>query len=767
MRRITQLTHQAPAYRLAVAATSSLRPQRSALAALSTLRQPSPAASFSATWGERSVRRFTTEAKKDEAEKKPDDDMVEDEAPQASKPEEKAEKLEDTETVKGEAQKFGFQTETRQILDIVARSLYTDKEVFIRELISNASDALEKRRHLQLVSTAELEPTDVEPKILLWVDEKKRTFTIQDTGIGMSKEELVDNLGTIARSGSKAFIQKVKEGQVSGDAAESIIGQFGVGFYSSFMVANNVKVYTKSHLKGSKGYLWESDGSGDFTITEAEGVQYGTKIIMQLKEIESTFSSQSVVERIIKKYSNFIGFKILLNGSLVNTVEALWRKTPSSVTEEEHTEFFKYIASAFEKPMYKLHYKVDAPLNIASVFYIGQSHTEKFGVARLEPNVNLYCKKVLIQSRSKALLPEWMRFVCGVVDSEDLPLNISRENTQDSAAVRKLNSVLSKRILKWLQEEAKKDPEQYDKFFKEFGTFLKEGACMDAINKAEIAKLLRFESSKKEKGELVSLDDYCERMVEGQDKIFFLHAPSREAALMSPYYEQFRKKGIEVLFLHGAIDEYVMGHVEQYKTFRLYGVENPDVDFEKMKAAEDAPTEDAEHLEQALATELTAAQCQRLSDYFMQTLAGKLFEAKVSKRLSDSPAMVVTGHEQASLQRMMKQMAIMQGKNMSEALLPPQVLEFNPRHAVVKKLYWLSRASDAESLSRAKQITEQVFDNALIAAGLLEDPRLMLGRLNQLLERALSDVVEGTEAVEPPPAEAKAEAPEGKGGEKP
>lgn len=271
---------------------------------------------------------------------------------------------------------------------------------------------------------------------------------------------------------------------------------------------------------------------------------------------------------------------------------------------------------------------------------------------------------------------------------------------------------------------------------------------MDQIHKAEIAKLLRFETSTKEKGELISLDEYVERMCEGQDKIYFLHTPSRETALSSPYYEQFRKKGIEVLFLHGNIDEYVMGHVEQYKTFRLWGAENPDVDLDKIKSSESAD-EDASP-EDALVKELNATQCQRLSDYLVKTLTGKLFEAKVSKRLSDSPAVISTGHEQASLHRMMKQMAMMQGKNTNDAGLPPQVLEYNPKHNIMKKLYWLSRANDEKSISKARQMSEQVLDNALIAAGLLDDPRLMLGRLNKLLESALDDVVEGEEEeVEP------------------
>lgn len=685
-----------------------------------------------------------------------DDDMVFDEKPKATAPGEEGEKkkqkklIEETEKVKGTATKHGFQTETKQLLDIVARSLYTEKEIFIRELISNASDALEKLRHVRLTAAADLEPSDVEPMIMLSVDDEKKTFTIQDTGIGMNKEELMSHLGTIARSGSKAFMQKLNEGKVASEAAEQIIGQFGVGFYSVFMCATKVKVYSRSALKGSTGYLWESDGSGDYSLSEADNVAIGTKVIANLKDVESQFASQNVIERIIKKYSNFIGFPITLNGDRVNTVEALWRKEAKKVTEEEHEQFFKFISNGWEKPMYKLHYKVDAPISINSLFYVGQSHSEKYGVARLEPNVNLYCRKVLIKAKAKDVIPEWLRFIHGVVDSEDLPLNISRESTQDSAQIRKLNGVLTSRLIKWFDENSKKDPSQYDKFFKEFGNFIKEGACMDAVHRPDIAKLLRFESSKKEKGELVSFDEYIERMPEGQEKIYFLFHPSRETALTSPYYEQFKKKGIEVLFLHGNIDEYVMTHVEQYKKHRLYSIENPDLDLDKIKATEEAKEEAVKDMDDILVKELSDPQCKKLSEWLMRTLPEKLFDAKATTRLSSSPAVVVTGHEQASLHRMMKQMSLMQGKSTSDSPLMKQNLEFNPKHVIIKKLYWLSRRNDPASISRAKHMAEQVFDNALIAAGLLEDPRAMLGRLNKLLESALGDVTE--EKEEDPPA---------------
>eukprot|EP00993_Chasmostoma_nieuportense_P002455 NODE_324_length_2408_cov_71.628233_g302_i0.p1 GENE.NODE_324_length_2408_cov_71.628233_g302_i0~~NODE_324_length_2408_cov_71.628233_g302_i0.p1 ORF type:complete len:759 (-),score=238.72 NODE_324_length_2408_cov_71.628233_g302_i0:73-2349(-) len=659
-----------------------------------------------------------------------EDDMVD--GPEDAAETAKEQLIEETETTKGPSESFGFQTETRQLLDIVARSLYTETEIFVRELISNASDALEKRRHVALTDASS---SMEDGKIMLSVDDAKRTFSIQDTGIGMNKEELLNHLGTIARSGSKAFLQKLQDG--GSDAADSIIGQFGVGFYSSFMVAKAVRVYTKSAKNDSVGYLWESDGSGEFKITEAEGVQVGTKIVIDLKESDSEFSNVSNVERIVKKYSNFIGFPITLNGKRVNTVEALWRKNPKDVSAEEHDEFYKFVSKAFEAPLFQLHYKVDAPIDLKALFYIGHSNTERYGMSRLESNINLYCRKVLIKPKAKEVLPEWMRFVVGVVDSEDLPLNISRESIQDSAQIRRLNTVCTKRILKWLDTEAKADPTKYDKFFNEFGNFLKEGACTDPVNKADIAKLLRFESSRGGKGDLVSLDEYLERMATGQEKIYYLQSPSRETALASPYYEQFKSKKVEVLFLHGPIDEYLVSHLDQYKEYKLFPVESPDTELDKVQAA-DEPSAEAQQQGPAL----PAKQCEDLSQFLMKALSDRLMEAKPSSRLTSSPAVIVTGHQQAAMHRMMKQMSLMQGKTDLGKALGKQRLEFNPNHAVVKKLATLAQHDEP----RATQLAEQLFDNALIAAGLLEDPQQMLARLNHLLEMAMRDV----EAAEEP-----------------
>jgi len=437
------------------------------------------------------------------------------------------------------ASTHAFQAETKQLLDIVTNSLYTDKEVFLRELISNASDALEKARHLQISS--KMETSSEDPlQICIQVDEDKKTITIEDNGVGMSEDELHKNIGQIAFSGSKAFMEENKTQE--GSDMSNVIGQFGVGFYASFMVAKDVDVISRSGVKDKvdRPRLWKSTGLGDYTISDASDdaisrgmwllyiislsfsyiyqhqqqlhFQFvGTRIVLHLKDECHEFATKAKIKGIIKKYSNFINFPILVDDEKINTVQALWSKSKNEVTDEEHEEFYKFISNAFDKPKYTFHFNADAPISLQALCYIGNQHMEKFGGARMETNVSLYSRKVLIEGKSKHIFPDWLRFVSGVVDSEDLPLSISRENMQDSGLIRKIQSVLTKRIIRFLAEQAKKDTKVYDEFFAEFGTFLKEGVCGDFEHKNDIAKLLRFESSRLPTGELTSLDDYISR----------------------------------------------------------------------------------------------------------------------------------------------------------------------------------------------------------------------------------------------------------------
>jgi molecular chaperone HtpG len=604
-------------------------------------------------------------------------------------------------------EKHVFQAEIRQLLEIVIHSLYTDHEIFIRELISNAADATEKVKFLQTSGTEIVQP-DLPLRISVATDDQAKTITFTDAGIGMTHGELIDNLGTIAHSGSKAFLEQIKEHK--GDA--NLIGQFGVGFYSAFMVAEKVTVYTRSYQPGESGWIWTSDGQSGYEIEAAGEVDRGTKIVLQLRDTE--FAQTHRVESVIKRYSNFVPFPIELNGNVVNTVQALWTKNKSEVTDTEYEEFYKYIGHDSEAPLYRLHFNADAPLSIRALVFAPAKNLEMLTLTRGEPEVHLYCRKVMIQQRAKGLLPEWLRFLRGVVDSEDLPLNISRETMQDSALLRKLNEVLTKRVLKWLDEEAKADPVKYDSFFRQHGHCLKEGVTVDWSHKEAIAKLLRFESSHTESGKTTSLADYISRMPAEQTDIYWLLAPSRDSAEASPYFEVFREKKFEVLFLTHAHDEFVMDHLASFDGKKLVSAEKADLKLDKESIG---ISEDTARL---------------LANFMKETLGDRVGEVRASKRLVGSPAVAVEsdGHITTSMRRVMRMM-----QRDGEALPESRPdLEINPDHPMIVRLEE-TRGTDGDL---ARQVAEQIFDNALVAAGLLEDPRAMLTRMNALLEKLLA-----------------------------
>jgi len=496
-----------------------------------------------------------------------------------------------------------------------------------------------------------------------------------------------------------------------------IIGQFGVGFYSVFMISNDVTVYSKSAQPGSKGYAWKSDGSGSYELSEAEGVSTGTKIVIRVNKGAEEFSTREYVSKVIKKYSNFVGFPIKVNGEVVNTVKPLWTMNKKDITETEHKEFYQFVAHAYDDPSLHLHYHTDSPLSIRALLYVGQTHNEKFGMGRMEPGVNLFCRKVLIQSRAKSILPDWMRFVKGVVDSEDIPLNLSRENLQDSALIRRINNVLTKRILKWFSDEASKDPAKYKLFWDEYGNFLREGICTEFAFKEDIAKLLRAESSGVEAGKVTSLDEYVSRMPADQTEIFYLCAPNRQVAETSPYYEAFKEKNKEVLFLYTQLDDFVMTNLQEYAKKKLVSVES--------NAAKTAlKSEKGEEKEE---DKLSKEDLKELAKWMKEVLVGKVSSITESDRLVGSPAIIVD-HESASMRRMMKYVDPIRAPE-----LPKQQLEINSKHAIIKGLATLRTTNP----DMATLIAEQVYDNALIAAGLLDDARTILPRLNNLMATAL------------------------------
>lgn len=606
-----------------------------------------------------------------------------------------------------------FQAEVKQLLDIVINSLYTDREIFLRELISNAADALEKFRYENLTSKED-SGDEVPLEISIELDDKEHTLTITDTGTGMTAAELVENLGTIAHSGSKEFVRRL------GDADRkdlNLIGQFGVGFYAAFMVANQVRVLTRSYRSGAEGCEWVSDGLGNYTIGPAGDLGRGTKIILKLKEDAHEFSGAENIKRIIRQYSSFVPFPIKLNGEQVNTMQALWIRNKNEVTEEEYNEFYKFFSNAYDEPFYRLHFTADAPLSINALLFVPKQNIERFGFGRLEPGVNLYCRKVLIQQHSEGILPEWLRFVKGVVDSEDIPLNISRETMQDSALLARLRKAVTGRFLRFLQEQSKKYPDQYAEFWNQFGIFLKEGAASDFSYSDELARLLRFESSVAEPGKLISLADYTARMKDGQKEIYFINGLTREHIEAGPYLEAFKARGLEVIYTHEPIDDFVLSNLMEYEGKKLVSADQAGLELPALETeSEVAPLD-----EKALKS---------LTEWFKGALGDKVSEVRESSRLVDSPAVILNldATMTGSMQR------VMQAVHKDMGPLGRKVLEINPRHVLIKSLASLQEANP----DFAKVVAEQVFDNAQLSAGLVVEPRTMVERIYRIMEQAMT-----------------------------
>ena len=608
-----------------------------------------------------------------------------------------------------------FQAETRKVLDIVINSLYTERDIFVRELVSNAADALEKYRHISLTEKPEFD-AHVPLEITIDCDDKKHILTIADTGIGMTREELETNLGTIAHSGSTNFLEQLAE---AAKKDVNLIGQFGVGFYSVFMVAKKVRVQTRS-WDGSEGHEWESDGGGSYTIKPCDGLHRGTKIIIELKDDAHEYATKFTIERIIKQYSTFVPFPVKVEGKTVNTVQAIWTRAKSEITDEEYTEFYKFIANAVDEPLFRLHFSADAPLAINALLYVPKENYETLGMGRMQPGVNLYCQRVLIDQHSENILPEWLRFVKGVVDSEDLPLNISRQALQDNALVAKIRRVLTKRFIKFLGEKASADPEKYEKFWKTFGIFIKEGVTTDFEFQKDLGKLLRFESSATKPGELTSLDGYIERMQEDQDSIYFINGPSRTALEYGPYVEMFKKRGIEIIYTLEPIDDFVLNHLGEYEGKKLVSADRAD-----LRLPEGASGE-SEELKQE-GEKLDEKTIKGLCEFFKKTLGDRIQEVKASDRLVDSPAMIVNvdGFMTSSMER------IMQAQGGEMAMAGKKELEINPASPLMKKL----AAVKEEKPEFAADIARQIYDNAMIQAGLLVDSQEMVSRNYRILEQ--------------------------------
>ena len=623
--------------------------------------------------------------------------------------------------------KFHFKAEVKQLLDILVHSLYTSREIFLRELISNASDALDKIRFESNKGT-EIADKELPLEIRVDFDDKKKLITVKDTGIGMSREDLINNIGTIAKSGSADFLKQLSENKQD---ANNIIGKFGVGFYSVFMVAKEVVIKTKSFKKDETPVIWKSDGLGDYELADLdEKIQRGTTIEIHLKDDASEFAEKYRIESAIKKHSNFIQFPIYLEKEKVNTVTALWREPKSTVKKEQYTEFYKYLSYDSEEPMETIHISIDAPIQFNSLLFIPSKNNEWYRYNRDDYGLDLYVRRVMIQHKNKDLLPEYLGFVVGVVDSEDLPLNISRETLQENVVFSKIASNVTSQILSHLQKIAKDNPEQYLKFWKEHGQIFKLG-YMDFTNHEKFMSLLRFNSSvSKDSNELISLEDYTSRMKKDQKEIYFAIGQSRDALVLDPHLEIFRSKGIEVLYLYDPIDEFVINALRKYKDFEFKSVENADaVKLKEMenveqkeKSIEDLSKDDQLHFDSLLAK-------------MKEILGDKIEDVKESNRLTDSASCIIGKEEgmSASMQKLMK----MANQNIEAQ---KKILEVNKDHKLIRNLLKVYKKSNNDEF--IKSVTEQLYDTALLLEGSLDDPHKLINRLNKMMEESSDWYVE-------------------------
>jgi len=620
-----------------------------------------------------------------------------------------------------QAQQFEFKTEIKQLLDIITHSIYTSREIFLRELVSNASDALDKLRFEQSRSTEIVSP-DLDLQISISTDEEKRQLVIADTGIGMTMDELVENIGTIAHSGSAEFIRQAMADQAN---SSNIIGRFGVGFYSVFMVADKVTIRTRSFKPEAKAVEWISDGLGTYTVIELEeDLPRGTTVTLELKEEGKEFAEKSRITSIIKKHSNFISFPILVQGEKANTVQALWRENKFSITPEQYTEFYKFLTYDHEEPLDTLHMNVDAPVQFSALAFVPPRSQDTFGFDRDNYGLDLYVRRVLIQNKNKDLIPEYLGFMRGVVDTEDLPLNISRETLQENLLIRKIATTLTKQILSHLKKLGQ-DKDRYTKFWTEHCKRFKLGYS-DFANQEAFGELLRFNSSRHEnKDGLISLEEYIEAAKDGQKEIYYISGPSREAIEQNPHLEIFRAKGLEVLYLYEPVDEFVMDSLRKFKDCELKATENADITNIEKFADSAEKTDKPDDLSQEQSQDMD-----RFLKRVQDILGDRITEARISKRLSQSPSCLVSPDGSTSQMHKIMQLVT------KDTSIPKKVFEINQDHKLVRNL--LSVFAKNEQDEFVATIVEQLYESALLMDGYLADPHKMVNRLNKLMEDSSS-----------------------------
>ena len=609
-------------------------------------------------------------------------------------------------------QEFEYKAEMQQLLHLIARSLYTHPEIFLRELISNASDALNQVRFRQLTDREILNP-DAPLRMNITLDSKAGTFSITDTGIGMTKDDLINRIGTIASSGTLEFLEKLKEENKPFDG--HLIGQFGIGFYSVFMATDKVVIETRHADADSTGYRWESTGEGKFTIEEFPREERGTKISFKLKDDAKEFSEDSRVQEVIKRYSNFADFPIFVSGEQVNTITALWHKNRNEVTEEERNEFYKFISNDYNSPLGHLHLAIEGRVNFKALIFIPETAPLRFFRQEDLKSLHLYSSRIFIQDDCKELLPEYLRFVLGVVDTEDLPLNVSREVTQSSPVMAKIREVLTGRMLSLLEGWAKNEPEKYEKFFKNFGLLFKTGVGSDFVNKDRLIDLLRFESTKTESGKFTALKEYVARMPEDQTEIYYLSGDSRDVAERDPNLEYFKKRDIEVLFFIDPADIFNIPYLHEYDGKPLKSIEQADIDLKQDEESQsDALTDD---------------EAKSLISVFKETLGDKVEDVVASKRLVDSAATLVVGA--SGMDRQMERMMQMMNQEFG---VSKKILEINVSHPLIKNLAGLYGNEGDDSL--LKSCILQLYEGTLLIDGNMEAPTEFVTRMTEIMEQA-------------------------------
>lgn len=622
---------------------------------------------------------------------------------------------------------FGFEAEVKQLLHLMIHSLYSNKEIFLRELISNGSDAADKLRFMALGNDA-LYEGDSELKIRIEHDKTNRTLTITDNGIGMTRDEVRENIGTIARSGTRQFFESL-----TGDEAKDsqLIGQFGVGFYSAFIVADKVTLETrKAGLDAAQGVRWESKGEGDYTLETIEKPEHGTKITLHLREGEDEFLDGWKLRSIIRKFSDHISLPILMKKEAygdekpaadewetVNSASALWAKNRDEISDEQYNEFYKHVSHDFQEPLARLHSRVEGTNEYTLLLYIPSHAPFDLWDRDAKHGVKLYVRKVFIMEGSEKLMPRYLRFVRGVIDSDSLPLNVSREILQENALLEKIRSGAVKKVLGLLEDVARNEREKYQAFWKEFGQVIKEGPIEDFKNRDRIAKLLRFASTHNDSDvQNVSLEDYVGRMKEGQDKIYYITAENYAAAKNSPHLEIFRRKGLEVLLLHDRVDDWLVSYLTDFEGKHLQSVAKGDLDLGTL-----ADEADKKHTEEA------SKAFQPVIDKIKQTLGDKISDVKISARLTDSPACLVS--ETYGLSRTMER--IMKSAGQDVPVSKP-IFEINPDHPLVTRL------KEEADESRFADLTHILYDQAVLSeGGQLDDTAAFVRRLNGLLQAVM------------------------------